>query len=649
MSHDSLALASVVAPLVGFFLALVVFRKQHAIAAAVVLASGAVSLGATAMMLLGGPAEAHVVGARWFTIGDVSIDFGLLLDGRTRIMGAVVALITMCIQIYSLGYMKHDPGRGRFFAFLALFEWAMLTFVYSANLLQTFIFWELVGLASFFLIGFWYQKPSAVAAAKKAFLMTRIGDVGLFVGLIFLFQSTGTLDVREIAAIFDPEGLPKTIAPERIEWIAALLFIGVIGKSAQFPLHTWLPDAMEGPTPVSALLHSATMVAAGVFLVARFHGLFLDAPTTAQIMLIVATFTALLASTMAMVAKDMKRVLAFSSISQLGFMLIGLAAGSLFAGFFHLTTHAFFKALLFLCAGAYIHHYGTNDMIAMGRAGARSMRITTIGLVVGGAALAGIPPLAGFFSKEQILGALHGPGATVFKIAGLGAAFLTAYYTFRMIFLLTRPNESSAAQPDEAAYAQHRDADDGGHGSEGHGSEGHGSEGHGPEGHGHAEPWVFRVPILLLVVGSLGAGFLGDRIGGLLGIDHIHHPTLAEMAPAIAVALAGVILAWLEFGRSGARQTGFVSRVPALRTFFERRWYIDEIYERVFVRAAVAVAKLCYGTERDGFDAGADMVADGTARVGASVARGHNGRLQWYVGGAVVLTAVLAFYLGRLS
>ncbi len=632
MNPDTLALASVVAPLVGFFLGLVVFRKHHAVAMGVVLMSGAVSLVSTALLLFGGPAEPHVVGARWFTIGDVAIDFGLLLDGRTRIMGAVVALITMCIQVYSLGYMKHDPGRGRFFAFLALFEWAMLTFVFAANLLQTFIFWELVGLASFFLIGFWYQKPSAVAAAKKAFLMTRIGDVGLFVGLIFLFQSTGTLDIQSIGAIFDPEGLPPAIAPDRIEWIAALLFIGVIGKSAQFPLHTWLPDAMEGPTPVSALLHSATMVAAGVFLVARFHGLFLDAPTTAQIMLAVATFTALLASTMAMVAKDMKRVLAFSSISQLGFMLIGLAAGSLFAGFFHLTTHAFFKALLFLCAGAYIHHYGTNDMIAMGRAGARSMRITTIGLVVGGAALAGIPPLAGFFSKEQILGALHGPGATVFKVAALAAAFLTAYYSFRMIFLLTRPNDASAAEPDEPAYAQHA-----------------GDSGHGSDDHGDAEPWVFRFPILLLVVGSVGAGFLGDRIGALLGIEHIHHPTFVEMAPAIAVALAGVVLAWLEFGRSGARQAGFVSRMPALRTFFERRWYIDEIYERVFVRAAVAIAKLCYGTERDGFDAGADMVADGTARVGATVARGHNGRLQWYVGGAIVVTAALAFYLGRLS
>jgi len=458
MNHELIALATVMAPLAAFAIALVGLRRKHGAASVVVVASGVITAVGAGLLLFDGPANGTVFSTPWFVVGDHVLEFGLLLDGRTKVMGAVVALITLCIQVYSLSYMSHDPGRARFFAFLALFEWSMLLFVFASDLLQMFIFWELVGLASFLLIGFWYEKPSAVAAAKKAFIMTRIGDVGLLIGLILLFRSAGTLDVVGITQIFAVDGLPGSIAPGRIELIALLLFVGVIGKSAQFQLHTWLPDAMEGPTPVSALLHSATMVAAGVFLVVRFHELFMDAPGTLRFMLIIATFTVLLSSTMAMVARDMKRVLAYSSISQLGFMLMGLAAGNLFAGFFHLTTHAFFKALLFLCAGAYIHHLGTNDMVAMGRAGAaKKMRLTTIGLVVGGAALAGIPPLAGFFSKEQIIGSLHGTENLVFLIGAYAAAFLTAYYSFRMVFLILRPDAGSAATESEAAGAQHGD------------------------------------------------------------------------------------------------------------------------------------------------------------------------------------------------
>ena len=630
MNQESLALACVFAPLVGFAVALVAFRTRHRASARLVVLSGLVSVVAATMLLLGGAEPAtQEFSARWFTIGDIPIEFGLLLDGKTLIMGAVVAVITFLIEVYSLSYMGHDPRKGTFFAFLAFFEWSMLAFVYSASLLQTFIFWELVGLASFLLIGFWYEKPSAVAAAKKAFLMTRIGDVGFFIGLILLFKATGTMHLTDILAIFTPEGAPTSIAPGRIELIATLLFIGVMGKSAQFPLHTWLPDAMEGPTPVSALLHSATMVAAGVFLVARLYPLFLDAPHTMRFMLTIATITALLASTMAIVAKDIKRVLAFSSISQLGFMLIGLSAGSLFAGFFHLTTHAFFKSLLFLCSGAYIHHFGTNDLIALGRAGAaKKMPITTIGLVVGGLALAGIPPLAAFFSKEHILHALGGPELRLFLFAVYAAAFMTAYYTFRMIFLITRPNPESAAVPDEPAYAQHAD----------------GHAGHAD--HGSSEPWSMRGPIVVLSIFAAVTGFLGGRIAHVLGIEHIHHADLLEMIPAVTVAVLGLAIAWLEFGRRGSRQLGAVARVPALQTLFERRWYLDEIYNAVFVRAAVLVARICYTTETRGFDGAADGVADGTAEAGVAVARAHAGRLQVYIGTAVVLVAALTFYIG---
>ncbi|MCB9892195.1 MAG: NADH-quinone oxidoreductase subunit L [Planctomycetes bacterium] len=639
MTEGLTAMLGVTAPLIGFALALIFFRKKHDIAAAVSVFSGLISFFCMTGLLLTHGSEATTHVARWFTIGDVELTFGILLDGKTLIMGAVVALVTSCIQIYSLSYMAHDASKARFFAFLAFFEWSMLSLVYAANLLQLFIFWELVGLASFFLIGFWYEKPSAVRAAKKAFMMTRIGDVGLFIGLVLLFMATGSLDVLGINATFDAAGLPATIDKDRVEWIAMLLFVGVIGKSAQFPLHTWLPDAMEGPTPVSALLHSATMVAAGVFLVTRFHGVFHDAETTRVWMLAIATFTALLASTMAMVAKDMKRVLAFSSISQLGFMLIGLAAGSLFAGYFHLITHAFFKALLFLCAGSFIHALGTNDMIAMGRAGARNLRITSIGLVVGGAALAGIPPLAGFFSKEQILGAMHEGWQTGFKIAAMGAAFLTAYYTFRMVFLLLRPDANSRAVADEPAGAQH-----GGHGHDAHATDAHGADAHGHDAHG--EPLVIRAPIAILAFFALIAGFFGDSIGHAIGIEHIHHPGFGEMLPAIGIALLGVALAWFDYGRSGAKQVGFLALVPPLETFFAKRWYLDELYHYLFVTPAIWIARLCFGAETRGFDKSADAVGTGVIAAGGSVARSHNGRLQLYVALAVLLIAGLTLWVG---
>jgi len=615
MGYETLSLACVLAPLVGFAVALVGFRTRHNVAAAIATVSGGISVAAAAMLLVQMPHA--VVEARWFTIGQTPIEFGILLDGKTIIMGGVVALITFLIQLYSVWYMKTDPGKGRFFAFLAFFEWSMLAFVFASSLLQTFIFWELVGLASFLLIGFWYEKPSAVAAAKKAFLMTRIGDVGLFIGLILLFRATNTLDLTQILGIFAPEGAPASIAPDRVELIALLLFVGVIGKSAQFPLHTWLPDAMEGPTPVSALLHSATMVAAGVFLVARLHPLFLDAPATMNLIVAVATFTALLSSTMAMVARDMKRILAFSSISQLGFMLMGLGAGSLFAGFFHLTTHAFFKALLFMTAGSYIHCAHSNDIVAIGRAGAaRKLPVTTFGLLAGGLALAGIPPLAGFFSKEQIIGAMgHYP---LFKTGAYVAAFLTAYYTFRMIFLIMRPNVDSAIES-EAPHAE--------------------------EHHAPHETWFLRVPILVLSLLAIGTGFLGGRIGHALGIEHVHEASIGAMAPAIIIALTGVVLAWLDFGRRGARQVGFIASVPAIQKILENRWYIDAVYNATIVRLAVGVARACFTTETRGLDGAADGVAYGTSGAGRIIARSHAGRFQSYVALAGVIVAALTLYI----
>lgn len=613
-----LALACVFPPLFAFAVGLTVLRRRPDAASGLTVLCGVVSVAAAVALLLAGPLEAPVV-ARWISSGDVAISFGFLLDGPSLLMGVVVAFISLCIQIFSLGYMADDPGRARFFAFLGLFSWAMLSFVYAASLLQTFIFWELVGLASFLLIGFWYEKPSAVAAAQKAFIMTRIGDVGLFVGLILLLDAASTLD---IVTICSAETI-GSLDPGRLGLVTLLMFSGIVGKSAQFPLHTWLPDAMEGPTPVSALLHSATMVAAGVFLFARFHPLFMATPDTLAIVLGIAAFTAVLASTMAMVATDMKRVLAYSSISQLGYMLMALAAGGLAAGMFHLTTHAVFKALLFLCAGSFIHAAGTGDMVAMGRSGVRKMKTTTLALILGGGALAGIPPLAGFFSKEAVLHQVSGAGHTVIAGAGYLAAFLTAYYTFRMIFLLTRPNPDGKLAPVEPAGAQYR----------------------GDQHHGvHEPPWTMRGPIVLLAIGAVVVGFFGDAIGNLVAMP-LDHPALAEMLPAMGVALAGVAVAWWDFGRSGASQLGFVARVAPVQRLFQAQWFIDAIYRRTVVRLALAVARGCYGFETRAVDGSADGLARLTRSGGAATARTQAGWIQIYIGTAVVIASLLALYL----
>ena len=439
MDTLTLALATTGAPFAACVVALLFLAGRPRPAQAVVLAGGAVALLGALALLAAGPVEP--LRFLWFASGPVELRFGFYLDGLSLMFGAAVALVTLCVMVYSVGYMGGDPGRTRYFALLGLFEWSMLSFVYAVDLLQAFIFWELVGLSSFFLIGFWYERPAARDAATKAFVMTRIGDVGLFIGLLMILHVAGGFD---IPALLDPQsGMVRTAAPLLLTIISLLIFAGVAGKSAQFPLHTWLPDAMEGPTPVSALLHSATMVAAGVFLMARLHPLFMAADYAPAVILAISALTALLAATMAMVENDIKRVLAYSSISQLGFMLMGLAAGSLFAGVFHLVTHALFKSLLFLCSGLFIHHCGTNDMEGIGRRGGRRLPFATAGLVAGGAALAGVPPLAGFFSKEEIFASLgHGGGDPV-TTAALAAAFLaallTAYYTFRMIFLVTRP------------------------------------------------------------------------------------------------------------------------------------------------------------------------------------------------------------------
>ena len=558
-----------------------------------------------------------------------SLAFGVLLDPLSTTMALVVAAVTLAVMVYSTGYMAGDPGFARYYGFLALFGWAMQGLVLAANLLQTLVFWELVGLASFLLIGFWFDRPAPAAAARKAFIMTRVGDVGFLLGVLLLIRTLGLATIPDVIAAAAPGG---ALAPRTVTIAAALLLMGVIGKSAQGPLFTWLPDAMEGPTPVSALLHSATMVAAGVFLVARLHPLFLAAPAVMRALLWLAVATALATATMAMVAGDIKRVLAYSTISQLAYMLMGLAAGSTAAGFFHLTTHAGFKALLFLSAGIFIHHAHSNDMREIAARDPRSQRAGVLGLVAGSAALAGVIPFAGYFSKEAILAALgNGAPRPALVLAYLGAG-LTAYYAFRMVFLTLVPAGAGTAAGGGTERGTHGPSPAPAHRTTG-----------GERAMGGT---VLFLAALTLVLGYLGP-WLGARLGGA-GAGAAGGPLELGTGPLVALALvaAGIAVAWVEFGRAGAPRIGFVERVPPLARFFADNWYLDRLYRATVIRWATALARAAHWNDRTIVDGATDGVANGTIGGGRLLALVQSGYVQAYVAVAVALVAALAYLLG---
>ncbi len=615
-------------PLAACAVVLIALRGRPRAAAALGIAAMAASFAASAYLVVAVAVPGHSFLAQTvFLPVDAahSLAFGVLLDSLSTTMALVVSGITLAVMAYSTGYMAGDPGYARYYGFLALFGWAMQGLVLSANLLQTLAFWELVGLASFLLIGFWFERPAPAAAARKAFLMTRVGDVGFLLGVLLLIRSLGLATIPDVIAAAAPGG---ALTPRTVSVAAALLLMGVIGKSAQGPLFTWLPDAMEGPTPVSALLHSATMVAAGVYLVARLHPLFMAAPAVMHVLLWLALATALATATMAMVATDIKRVLAYSTISQLGYMLMGLAAGSVAAGFFHLVTHAGFKALLFLSAGIFIHHAHSNEMHEISERGPWSQRAGVIGLVAGSAALAGVIPFAGYFSKEAILGSL-GTGASplVLALAYLGAG-LTAYYAFRMVFLTLRPA-----------------------GTEAQGHRGTGAAGTEAQGHrATAGERAMRVTVLLLALLTLLLGYLGPWLGARLAPSEVAHGPfdfgLGALA-ALALVAGGIALAWVEFGRPGAPRVGFVERMPPLARFFGDNWYLDRLYRATVIRWAQALARAAQWNDRNVVDGATDGVASGTIGGGRILALVQSGYVQIYLTVAVALIAALAYVLGR--
>ncbi len=564
-----------------------------------------------------------IFSSRWMTSGSLEIVLGVLLDPLSLLMLLLVTAISFLVQFYSLGYMAGDPGLARYYAYLSLFAWAMTNLTLAPNLLQLYIFWELVGLSSYLLIGFWSEKFSASEAGKKAFVMTRLGDVAFFIGILVLLLALGNLD---ILALNDPPVADK-LPPAGLTWAALLIFGGIIGKSAQFPLLTWLPDAMEGPTPVSALLHSATMVAAGVYLFARLFPFFSLSSTAMTVMLAIGTLSMLLAATMAMVTRDIKQVWAYSTISQLGFMIMGLAAGGYFAGVFHLVTHAGFKALLFLCAGVFIHHFGTNDMFVIGRRAGRRQRVPMLCLVVAAGALAGLPPLSGFFSKELILGRLADLDSPLWLAAGLLGALLTAYYAFRLIFVILSPRPPE--EEEEMDAGDQRSA-------------------HAHHSAGGTAAMV--VPLLILTAVTIALGFYQNQLDIFLAASLTrammpagHHDWL--FYSAVGAAVAGVALAWMAFGRPGASQKGVVARFAGLNRLFAQRWYLDHLYRWLLDHLVYGLfAKVCLQNDRKVIDAGLDGLAQGTVGAGRVMSGIHKDAIQPKLLVMFVVMLLLALY-----
>jgi NADH-quinone oxidoreductase subunit L len=494
----------------------------------------------------------------WLTIGDVQLTAGFEVNQLNALMLFIVSLVSFLVHTYSKGYMHGDERLPVFYAYLGLFTFAMLGLVLSPNLLQTYFFWELVGVGSFLLIGFYFYKEEAKAAAKKAFIMTRIGDVGLLIGMILLFWQVGSFEYDAIFAAVEH----GEVAQGMITLTAILIFIGAVGKSGQFPLHTWLPDAMEGPTPVSALIHAATMVAAGVYLVAALFPLFTASDVALTTIAVIGAITAIFAASIGLVQKDIKRVLAYSTVSQLGYMMLALGSAGYVAGVFHLMTHAFFKALLFLAAGSVIHAVHTQNIEEMGGLW-KKLRVTGPLFLIGTLAISGVPLFSGFFSKDEILIAAWEGGHPVLFLLAVVAAFFTAFYMFRLFFMVFTGKPRSEMKGV------------------------------------HESPSVMTLPMILLAVLAVVAGyvqtpwfgsFLGDWLvegNHALGHGHMEGPAWI-MIVATLVSLAGIFLAWLIYGKQSLSRDWLGART--IYNILYNKYYIDEFYSLTIVNITKGIS-----------------------------------------------------------
>ncbi|MFO0509342.1 MAG: NADH-quinone oxidoreductase subunit L [Gammaproteobacteria bacterium] len=547
----------------------------------------------------------------WAVSDGIRMDVGFLVDSLSVLMMCVVTFVSLCVHVYTIGYMHDDPGYQRFFSYISLFTFAMLMLVMSNNFLQLFFGWEAVGVVSYLLIGFWYQRPSAIFANLKAFLVNRVGDFGFVLGIAGVVYFTGALDYKSAFAAA-PMIAQQTLAlsPEwtvsAITLICICLFIGAMGKSAQVPLHVWLPDSMEGPTPISALIHAATMVTAGIFMVARLSPLFEQSEAAMSFVLVVGATTALFMGLLGVVNNDIKRVVAYSTLSQLGYMTVALGVSAYSVAIFHLMTHAFFKALLFLAAGSVIigmHH--EQDMRKMGGL-AKVMPITAITCWLGSLAAIGTPFFSGFYSKDFIIEAAHESqrwGATYAYWCVLIGVFVTAVYSFRLIFM-TFHGEPRWGQG--GAHA--------GQGDHAHDDHGHDDHGHGHGGTPHESPWVVTLPLILLAVPAVAIGYLTVQpllFGGFFGdaiqvlekndvvrelASHFHGPASfaleAPLHPPFWLALAGVLVAWFTVLKRPHALDGLASAVAPLRRVLDNKYYFDWFNENVLAAGSRALGRI---------------------------------------------------------
>mgnify|MGYP000548342692 FL=1 len=606
----------------------------------------------------------------WLEVGGATIEFGLLIDPLTAVMLIVVTSVSLLVQIYSLGYMKGDPSFSRYYAYMSLFTAAMLGLVISSNIIQLYMFWELVGVSSYLLIGFWHERPAAAAAAKKAFIITRIGDVGFLIAILYLFTQADNFAAAGLNAFHIPD-IWEAARPEAaagailggavLTWLALGIFAGAAGKSGQFPLHTWLPDAMEGPTPVSALIHAATMVAAGVFLVARFFPVFEHSPDAMTVVALVGAFTAIFAASMGLVMNDIKRVMAYSTVSQLGYMMAALGLGLYAPAIFHLVTHAAFKALLFLGAGSVNHATGTFDMRYMG--GLRKvMPITYILMVVASLSLVGIIPLAGFWSKDEILlGAWNGTGlvdtwvSRVTFSALLAGVIVTAFYTIRMIILTFHGEFRGGIDRELEEKAQTVPA----------------GASHGGV-HLAESPWVMVLPMLALGVGAVAigylanpqwteeigiprhwiSGFLGDGLNAALGAaGHAETLDFSRWMATISTvaALSGIGLAVAVYLRRRDQREDPLSKVKPVHTLLSEKYYLDTLYEDVMVRKGFFkyFAGILDWIDAYLVDGIVDRIGWFFQNIGSAIGKLQSGHVQAYATGVAfgVLAIILALLL----
>jgi NADH-quinone oxidoreductase subunit L len=621
-----LALVSLLLPAISFLILAVVapLRRLGRPAAytSILFAAGAL---VAAVFSWRGHAGGQITKQVWDWLpsdGTSLATIGILADGDSTLMLILVTLVAFLVQLYSLEYLHDEPptALGRYYAYQSLFAFSMMGLVLSPNLLQLFICWELVGLCSYLLIGFWYQKPEAARAAVKAFWTTKAGDVGLLIGIVLLWGVTGTFDLTTLRELVTSGALPV----EGLSLITFCIYLGAVGKSAQFPLHTWLPDAMEGPTPVSALIHAATMVTAGVYLLHRTIWLF--PPDVLMVVAWIGAFTALLAAVLACVQDDIKRVLAYSTVSQLGYMMAAIGAGFSAAGFFHLLTHGLFKALLFLGAGAVIHAVHSNDLPRMGGL-AKKMPQTAIVFVIGTLSLAGIPLFGGFLSKEEILGAVLAGNQTGPFILLMIVAFLTAFYMFRVVFL--------------AFYG------DSGLGTRDSGSR---PESQIPDPHHHAPhdpPKTMMGPLWILALLSLGVGVYSTLTGHFLsfGPAEGEHPPSWLTPAAVGVAVAGIGLAWLTYQRRAIDANRLAAMFGPIRHAALAKFWIDDVYEGVLGMSLFMFSRIIGWFDRYLVDGVLNVVSAWTVSAGGVLRTVQTGRAQDYVYGVAVGLLILILWM----